>query len=164
MEMLMPKGGVHVTSPAANTRLELEVIWFDHSWQINHKRAGRWQRLAIIPKLSLEALDTEPLPEPKHRLINLRLDEALELRIIHARRPGNPETDFDRLRITATPTGWNFVRYFRDQEYPWLYLPIPAEDRLPDNETRICHVCGDHMQRAGSCWACPTCGATSGCT
>ena len=28
----------------------------------------------------------------------------------------------------------------------------------------LCHVCGDIMQRAGSCHACPTCGATSGCS
>jgi ribonucleoside-diphosphate reductase alpha chain len=31
-------------------------------------------------------------------------------------------------------------------------------------ETVICHVCGDIMQRAGSCHACPSCGATSGCS
>jgi ribonucleoside-diphosphate reductase alpha chain len=28
----------------------------------------------------------------------------------------------------------------------------------------LCHVCGDIMQRAGSCHACPSCGATSGCS
>jgi ribonucleoside-diphosphate reductase alpha chain len=33
-----------------------------------------------------------------------------------------------------------------------------------DGETVICHVCGDIMQRAGSCHACPSCGATSGCS
>ncbi len=33
-----------------------------------------------------------------------------------------------------------------------------------EGETVICHVCGDIMQRAGSCHACPSCGATSGCS
>jgi ribonucleoside-diphosphate reductase alpha chain len=32
------------------------------------------------------------------------------------------------------------------------------------SETVLCHVCGDIMQRAGSCHACPSCGATSGCS
>jgi ribonucleoside-diphosphate reductase alpha chain len=36
----------------------------------------------------------------------------------------------------------------------------PARER----ETVLCYVCGDIMQRAGSCHACPSCGATSGCS
>ena len=31
-------------------------------------------------------------------------------------------------------------------------------------ELVLCYVCGDIMQRAGSCHACPSCGATSGCS
>ena len=31
-------------------------------------------------------------------------------------------------------------------------------------EVVLCHVCGDMMQRAGSCYACPSCGSTSGCS
>jgi ribonucleoside-diphosphate reductase alpha chain len=53
--------------------------------------------------------------------------------------------------------------------------PMPMADRRPgassspaaparERETVICHVCGDIMQRAGSCHACPSCGATSGCS
>ncbi len=33
-----------------------------------------------------------------------------------------------------------------------------------EGETVICHTCGDIMQRAGSCYACPSCGTTSGCS
>jgi ribonucleoside-diphosphate reductase alpha chain len=43
----------------------------------------------------------------------------------------------------------------------------PAPVRPPAARSRevvICHVCGDIMQRAGSCHACPSCGATSGCS
>jgi ribonucleoside-diphosphate reductase alpha chain len=56
---------------------------------------------------------------------------------------------------------------------------LPPEDRAPseaappaaeapaaprDAEMVLCYVCGDIMQRAGSCFACPSCGATSGCS
>jgi ribonucleoside-diphosphate reductase alpha chain len=57
---------------------------------------------------------------------------------------------------------------------------LPVEEQAPDaaqpseaastmsatieGETVICHICGDIMQRAGSCYACPSCGTTSGCS
>jgi ribonucleoside-diphosphate reductase alpha chain len=60
---------------------------------------------------------------------------------------------------------------------------LPPEDRAPsapaeaeivsgggsaaearERDTVLCYVCGDIMQRAGSCHACPSCGATSGCS
>jgi ribonucleoside-diphosphate reductase alpha chain len=59
------------------------------------------------------------------------------------------------------------------------FAELPLEDRAPsaaiapptvgkpvqrEQETVLCHVCGDIMQRAGSCHACPSCGATSGCS
>ena len=57
-------------------------------------------------------------------------------------------------------------------------LDLPLEDRAPSaaleapkpaaakqqREMVLCHVCGDMMQRAGSCYACPSCGSTSGCS
>ena len=63
-------------------------------------------------------------------------------------------------------------------------LDLPPEDRAPSHalespqpappekpavqaaqrEVVLCHVCGDMMQRAGSCYACPSCGSTSGCS
>ena len=51
---------------------------------------------------------------------------------------------------------------------PAALPPVTAEPRPPSSarsrEVVICHVCGDIMQRAGSCHACPSCGATSGCS
>ena len=43
-------------------------------------------------------------------------------------------------------------------------MAAAAEAGSTIRETVICHVCGDIMQRAGSCHACPSCGATSGCS
>jgi ribonucleoside-diphosphate reductase alpha chain len=40
----------------------------------------------------------------------------------------------------------------------------PAVSAAPTREMVLCHVCGDMMQRAGSCYACPSCGSTSGCS
>jgi intein/homing endonuclease len=40
----------------------------------------------------------------------------------------------------------------------------PERPKARTHEVVLCHVCGDIMQRAGSCHACPSCGATSGCS
>ncbi len=42
--------------------------------------------------------------------------------------------------------------------------PAPPTRSLRSADTVLCYVCGDIMQRAGSCHACPSCGATSGCS
>jgi ribonucleoside-diphosphate reductase alpha chain len=52
---------------------------------------------------------------------------------------------------------------------PAALPPVTNEPPRPASSARsrevvICHVCGDIMQRAGSCHACPSCGATSGCS
>jgi ribonucleoside-diphosphate reductase alpha chain len=39
-----------------------------------------------------------------------------------------------------------------------------SEPTQREAEVVLCYVCGDIMQRAGSCHACPSCGATSGCS
>jgi len=43
----------------------------------------------------------------------------------------------------------------------------PSVSAIPQYENRdapFCYACGNVMQRAGSCYACPSCGATSGCS
>jgi ribonucleoside-diphosphate reductase alpha chain len=42
--------------------------------------------------------------------------------------------------------------------------PAAPAPRAREREVVLCHVCGDIMQRAGSCHACPSCGSTSGCS
>lgn len=39
---------------------------------------------------------------------------------------------------------------------------LPVDSVVKD--APYCFQCGNAMQRAGSCWACPSCGATSGCS
>jgi ribonucleoside-diphosphate reductase alpha chain len=43
-------------------------------------------------------------------------------------------------------------------------MPLESLPSGREQETVLCHVCGDMMQRAGSCYACPSCGSTSGCS
>ncbi len=51
-----------------------------------------------------------------------------------------------------------------------LEMPAPAAPSRPTHTPRsrvgdvLCPNCGDIMQRAGSCHACPSCGSTSGCS
>ncbi len=42
--------------------------------------------------------------------------------------------------------------------------PVLVRPTTRQREVVICYLCGDIMQRAGSCHACPSCGATSGCS
>jgi ribonucleoside-diphosphate reductase alpha chain len=36
--------------------------------------------------------------------------------------------------------------------------------RSPQRDAPMCYQCGNSMQRAGSCYVCSSCGATSGCS
>ena len=50
-------------------------------------------------------------------------------------------------------------------QQPAASAPAPApQPAVRERELILCHVCGDIMQRAGSCHACPSCGSTSGCS
>ncbi|HEU5449296.1 MAG TPA: hypothetical protein VFW57_09820, partial [Acidimicrobiia bacterium] len=46
--------------------------------------------------------------------------------------------------------------------------PGPRAAAVPEGSRRIdapyCYGCGMEMQRAGSCYVCSSCGATSGCS
>ncbi|MHB8246361.1 MAG: vitamin B12-dependent ribonucleotide reductase [Acidimicrobiales bacterium] len=42
--------------------------------------------------------------------------------------------------------------------------PSVPEPRAANRDAPFCYACGNIMQRAGSCYACPSCGATSGCS
>jgi ribonucleoside-diphosphate reductase alpha chain len=43
-------------------------------------------------------------------------------------------------------------------------LAVVHQMSLENRDAPFCYSCGNVMQRAGSCFACPSCGATSGCS
>ena len=45
-----------------------------------------------------------------------------------------------------------------------LDAALPEPPALAASDAPLCMQCGVHMQRAGSCYACPSCGSTSGCS
>ena len=50
---------------------------------------------------------------------------------------------------------------------PHRATPVLPERRFVDiraTDAPLCMVCGNQMVRAGSCYACTDCGATSGCS
>jgi ribonucleoside-diphosphate reductase alpha chain len=73
----------------------------------------------------------------------------------------------------ATPSQPSSELLPLDDRAPSAAMAPPEETAPPpppevvvrsDAEVVLCYVCGDIMQRAGSCHACPSCGATSGCS
>ena len=42
--------------------------------------------------------------------------------------------------------------------------PPASVPQMESRDAPFCYACGNIMQRAGSCYACPSCGATSGCS
>jgi ribonucleoside-diphosphate reductase alpha chain len=50
-------------------------------------------------------------------------------------------------------------------ELPRPSAPTPVvRSRAEQRDAPMCYQCGNAMQRAGSCYVCSTCGATSGCS
>jgi ribonucleoside-diphosphate reductase alpha chain len=47
---------------------------------------------------------------------------------------------------------------------PMASTEAPTLARAPQQDAPMCYSCGDSMQRAGSCYVCSSCGATSGCS
>jgi ribonucleoside-diphosphate reductase alpha chain len=45
-----------------------------------------------------------------------------------------------------------------------LTTPAPAAAARSNRDAPLCMSCGVQMQRAGSCFVCPDCGTTSGCS
>jgi ribonucleoside-diphosphate reductase alpha chain len=53
---------------------------------------------------------------------------------------------------------------FRLEERFLAEAALASEPLLEGRDAPFCFACGNVMQRAGSCYACPSCGATSGCS
>jgi ribonucleoside-diphosphate reductase alpha chain len=100
-------------------------------------------------------LAVEYLPEDERREIGvLTVDERLQPTL-----PGVEEAS------TETHPGLDTLPV--EDQAPEATQPAEAASTMSstiEGETVICHTCGDIMQRAGSCYACPSCGTTSGCS
>jgi len=93
-------------------------------------------------------------------------DERAELAFS---RRGNGCSDPARRRETTTPSALMLDDRVEDQRppepgrRPRRGQPTPATVASPQTiDAPYCYQCGVQMQRAGSCFACPSCGSTSG--
>ncbi len=104
----------------------------------------------IFRRLAVEYLSVEERTELGILTVGERLQPTL---------PGVEEA----AAVSVTEPGLDVLPM--EDRAPSATAPAPQAPTTPrDRDTVICHVCGDIMQRAGSCHACPSCGATSGCS
>ena len=99
----------------------------------------------------------------------LSFDERLELGVLSTGErtqptlPGLEDVDdgqaakTDRERFGAGGDATS-ARHERDVE------ALRPSGQMETRDAPFCYACGNVMQRAGSCYACPSCGATSGCS
>ena len=110
------------------------------------------------------AVEYMPLAE-RQEIGILTIEERMEPTL-----PGVQEAATPKLPGLDVTPGMDLP--YEDQA-PSAVNPPPATPVAPpttqkpsslQRETVLCYVCGDIMQRSGSCHACPSCGATSGCS
>ncbi|MGQ0805225.1 MAG: vitamin B12-dependent ribonucleotide reductase [Actinomycetota bacterium] len=110
----------------------------------------------IFRRLAVEYLPMEEREELGILTVGERLEPTLP-GVAEAVEPTEPGMDLlppeDRAPSASLPAAPGQVT-----------AQVTTETGGTVGETVICHVCGDIMQRAGSCHACPSCGATSGCS
>ena len=108
----------------------------------------------IFRRLAVEYLTTEERNDLGIFTVNERLQPTLP-GVEEATTPSEPGLDLlppeDRAPSAAVPS----------LEAAPRTVDQPAAQEA---EVVLCYVCGDIMQRAGSCHTCPSCGATSGCS
>jgi ribonucleoside-diphosphate reductase alpha chain len=109
----------------------------------------------IFRRLAVEYLDLEERQELGVLTVHERMQPTLP-GVEEAATPQQPARDLLPPEDRA-PSDHALV------EEPAPPAP-PAAATEQDADVMLCYVCGDIMQRAGSCFACPSCGATSGCS
>jgi ribonucleoside-diphosphate reductase alpha chain len=121
----------------------------------------------IFRRLAVEYLSYEERKELGVFTVNERLEPTLP-GVEEAATVNQPGLDVLPLEDRAPSYGMELEL---DPEPPALSAPPgarsnhpAAQHRAQEAEVVLCYVCGDIMQRAGSCFACPSCGATSGCS
>jgi ribonucleoside-diphosphate reductase alpha chain len=99
----------------------------------------------------------------------LTFDERDELGIFTINERMQPTLPGVEESTTVTHSGADLLPpEDRAPSYKVVEAPIGEAtadaNHIREAEVVLCYVCGDIMQRAGSCHACPSCGATSGCS
>ena len=103
----------------------------------------------------------------------LPYDKRVEIGVLTTGERMQPTLPGVEESMVIDEPGSGFAQLPLDDQAPSAALPtptpvappaVPVAPAVRQSETVLCHVCGDIMQRAGSCHACPSCGATSGCS
>jgi ribonucleoside-diphosphate reductase alpha chain len=97
----------------------------------------------------------------------LPVDERREIGVLTVDERVQPTLPGVEEASTENHPGLDTLPVEEEQAVPEAAQPSEAASTMSatiEGETVICHICGDIMQRAGSCYACPSCGTTSGCS
>ncbi len=99
----------------------------------------------------------------------LSFDERLELGVLSTGERTQPtlpgledvdQGDAERTNRERFGAGGDAASGRRPGDAEQLRQPGQIESK----DAPFCYACGNVMQRAGSCYACPSCGSTSGCS
>jgi ribonucleoside-diphosphate reductase alpha chain len=110
----------------------------------------------IFRRLAVEYLD----PDERRELGILTIDERLQPTLPGVEEAATPNEPARDLLPPEDRAPSDLRRAAPAAPAP----PAPVAPQEQEGEVVLCYVCGDIMQRAGSCHACPSCGATSGCS
>jgi ribonucleoside-diphosphate reductase alpha chain len=105
----------------------------------------------IFRRLAVEYID----PERRRELGIMTVDERSQPALPGIEEMSTPVTPSLDLSPQADALGG---------ARPSARVQSPAEPAARQKHFVLCVLCGDMMQRAGSCYACPSCGSTSGCS
>ena len=125
-------------------KLAVEYLSYDERLELGIMSVG--ERLQpTLPGVEETVVETaqghEMAPDPKTIPSANELATQIELGLA----PAGPSTEPIRIIPSAPP-------------------PVASAPKTRASDAPICMQCGVQMSRAGSCYACPSCGSTSGCS
>jgi ribonucleoside-diphosphate reductase alpha chain len=95
----------------------------------------------------------------KLAIMYLAPDERRALNIFSTEERTQPTLPGVEESVTETRQGMDMLPH-----RPAVDRPAPRLTDIRATDAPLCMVCGNQMIRAGSCYACNDCGATSGCS
>ena len=103
----------------------------------------------------------------------LPLEERMELGILSVGErlqpslPGLEDASFETvagLDVETSPPSENTVSSDLSSDTARIEATLPTLPKVRVSDAPYCMQCGVQMMRSGSCYACPSCGSTSGCS